>query len=222
MDFSSTRPITLVSPGFSKAAMLLAALLLSDHLSLNFSPFIIHHSPRGSHRMSSLWIINKAGGLIYQSEHFVHPNASSMPNNGRLSSNEYLVLAGTLHGIHAITAKLNPVPNRTCSGIESLDSDHFTIRVMVTSTGKLTGTSPPDKVSKGQRRKKELTLSMRVRQKGTKFVLVTSPAHPNPAGVLHRCYEAYADHVIKNPFYTPEMPVRVETFDRAIETLVKA
>lgn len=86
--------------------------------------------------MSSLWIINKAGGLIYQSEHFKHPNASSMPNNGRLTSNEYLVLAGTLHGIHAITAKLNPVPNRPCSGIESLDAEHFTIRVMVTSTGK--------------------------------------------------------------------------------------
>lgn len=87
--------------------------------------------------MSSLWIINKAGGLIYQSEHFIHPAASTMPNNGRLSSNEYLVLAGTLHGIHAITAKLNPVPNRKCSGIESLDSDHFTIRVMVTSTGEV-------------------------------------------------------------------------------------
>nr|CDI52255.1 conserved hypothetical protein [Melanopsichium pennsylvanicum 4] len=86
--------------------------------------------------MSSLWIINKAGGLIYQSEHFIHPNAASMPNNGRLSSNEYLVLAGTLHGIHAITAKLNPVSNQSCGGIESLDSDYFTIKVMVTTTGK--------------------------------------------------------------------------------------
>lgn len=53
-------------------------------------------------------------------------------------------------------------------------------------------------------------------------MLVTSPAHPNPAGVLQRCYEAYADQVMKNPFYTPEMPVRIESFDRAIETLVKA
>lgn len=85
--------------------------------------------------MSSLWIINKAGGLIYQCEQFVHPNAASMPNGGRLSSNEYLVLAGTLHGIHAITAKLNPVANRKGYGMESLDSDHFTIRIMVTSTG---------------------------------------------------------------------------------------
>ncbi|SNX82744.1 related to TRS23 - subunit of the transport protein particle (TRAPP) complex of the cis-Golgi [Melanopsichium pennsylvanicum] len=130
--------------------------------------------------MSSLWIINKAGGLIYQSEHFIHPNAASMPNNGRLSSNEYLVLAGTLHGIHAITAKLNPVSNQSCGGIESLDSDYFTIKVMVTTT-----------------------------------------AHPNPNGVLQTCYEAYADYVMKNPFYTPEMPVRVESFDKAIDALVK-
>ncbi|CCF54331.1 hypothetical protein NDA11_003886 [Ustilago hordei] len=135
--------------------------------------------------MSSLWIINKAGGLIYQAEHFSYPSSP-----GRLSSNEYLVLAGTLHGIHAITAKLNPLPSRKCSGMESLDSDHFTIRVMVTSTG-------------------------------TKFVLVANPAHPNPTGVLAKCYEAYADQVMKNPFYTPEMPVRIESFDKTIEALVK-
>jgi hypothetical protein len=169
--------------------------------------------------MSSLWIINKAGGLIFQSEHFVHPNAASMPNGGRLSSNEYLVLAGTLHGIHAITAKLNPVPNRACSGIESLDSDHFTVRVMLTPTGK-------SDIFANPRQKPPNVLIpvhfMVVDLEGTKFVLVTSPAHPNPAGVLQRCYEAYADHVMKNPFYTPEMPVRVETFDKAVEALVKA
>lgn len=171
--------------------------------------------------MSSLWIINKAGGLIYQSEHFVHPNAASMRNNGRLSSNEYLVLAGTLHGIHAITAKLNPVLGRKCSGIESLESDHFTIRVMVTSTGKSVGLL----LVQAQKLKvadKRLEMLFVCNVTGTKFVLVTSPAHPNPSGVLHKCYETYADHVMKNPFYTPEMPVRVETFDKAIETLVKA
>lgn len=85
---------------------------------------------RQVHTMSSLWVINKAGGLIYQAEHFVRPEGAP-----QLSSNEYLVLAGTLHGIHAITARLNPVLNRRCSGLESLDAENFAIKVMVTATG---------------------------------------------------------------------------------------
>jgi len=40
--------------------------------------------------ISSLMIINKAGGLIYQK------GFSSSPS--KLDSNEYLVLAGTFHG----------------------------------------------------------------------------------------------------------------------------
>src|SRR5271170_268256 len=45
----------------------------------------------------SLLIINKAGGLIYNREY----------NEGtsRLSSNDYLVLAGTFHGYHPISER---------------------------------------------------------------------------------------------------------------------
>lgn len=57
---------------------------------------------------------------------------------------------------------------------------------------------------------------------GLKFVLISSPWHPNPRAALQRAYEVYADQVMKNPFYTPEMPVRVEGFDRAIEKIVAA
>ncbi|PGH13071.1 hypothetical protein AJ79_03908 [Helicocarpus griseus UAMH5409] len=48
----------------------------------------------------SLIIINKAGGLIYHREF----------QSGllKLSTNDYLVLAGTFHGIHAITRSLTP------------------------------------------------------------------------------------------------------------------
>lgn len=56
---------------------------------------------------------------------------------------------------------------------------------------------------------------------GTKFLLISSPWHANPQLALQRAYEAYADQVMKNPFYTPEMPIRVEGFDRAVEKLVK-
>jgi hypothetical protein len=77
--------------------------------------------------MSSLWIINKAGGLIYQADHFV--------GSQKLTSNEALILAGTLHGIHAITARLNPVPNTTNTGLDSLEADNFKLTVLLTATG---------------------------------------------------------------------------------------
>lgn len=60
------------------------------------------------------------------------------------------------------------------------------------------------------------------RFKGTKFLLISSPWHSNPPLALQRAYEAYADQVMKNPFYTSEMPIRVEGFDRAIERIVKS
>ncbi|KAL2841926.1 Longin-like domain-containing protein [Aspergillus pseudoustus] len=54
----------------------------------------------------SLIIINKAGGLVYQREF--------QPGLLKLSTNDYLVLAGTFHGIHAITRSITPkIPNIT-------------------------------------------------------------------------------------------------------------
>ena len=51
---------------------------------------------------------------------------------------------------------------------------------------------------------------------GVKFLLFTSPEQPNTDVVVRRCYEVYADFVMKNPFYSIEMPIRVEKFDRAL------
>lgn len=79
--------------------------------------------------MSSLWIINKAGGLIFQSDHFVGAQ--------KLTSNEALILAGTLHGIHAITGRLNPVPNTRTKGLETLEADNFKMTVLLTATGEI-------------------------------------------------------------------------------------
>ena len=88
----------------------------------------------------SLLIINKAGGLVYNREY----------NEGtsRLSSNDYLVLAGTFHGyhpnfrmseanvvfsVHAITAQISPV--RNSSGLEVLETDAFRLQCFETHTG---------------------------------------------------------------------------------------
>lgn len=134
--------------------------------------------------MSSLWIINKAGGLIYQAEYFPYPHEEA------LSSNDYLVLAGTLHGIHAIASRITPAPGKESQGLEVLEADNLLLRVKMTATG-------------------------------TKLVLLANAAHPNSDGVLQRAYELYAEHVMKNPFYIAEMPIRVDAFDREIQRLLQ-
>ncbi|CAO3697442.1 unnamed protein product [Rhizopus microsporus] len=63
----------------------------------------------------SLYIINKAGGLVYQKDF-----SNQLE---KLSSNEYLVLAGTFHGVHAITSKISPIRNST--GIQMLEAENF-------------------------------------------------------------------------------------------------
>jgi hypothetical protein len=135
----------------------------------------------------ALLIINKAGGLIY--------NRTFSPGLQNLSSNDALILAGTFHGIHAISRTLNPSPAPPIqpntrppptTGIESLESSHFRLTCFQTPTG-------------------------------VKFLLFTSPEQPNTDVVVRRCYELYGDYVVKNPFYSMEMPVRVEKFERALQ-----
>lgn len=50
-----------------------------------------------------------------------------------LSSNDYLILAGTFHGVHAISSQISPVPGS--GGIELLETEAFTIRCFQTLTG---------------------------------------------------------------------------------------
>ena len=56
---------------------------------------------------------------------------------------------------------------------------------------------------------------------GTKFLILADPAHPNIDVILHRLFETYSDFVMKNPFYTPEMPIRSELFDLNLLKLIK-
>jgi len=142
----------------------------------------------------TLFIVNKAGGLIYNRE--FHGGLT------QLNSNDLLILAGTFHGVHAITRSLTPAalhapaggpqafPVRP-SGIEVLESSHFRLNCFQTATG-------------------------------TKFLLLTEPAQPNVDVIIRKVYELYADFVMKNPFYTVEMPIRCHKFDVALDSFVKA
>jgi len=141
----------------------------------------------------ALIIINKAGGLIYQKDFAAGLN--------KLTINDYLVLAGTFHGVHAITTRLHPLSHHTQpsspdirpeppSGIEVLETENFRLQCFSTLTG-------------------------------TKFLLFTEPQQPNVDKIVARIYELYGDYVMKNPFYQLEMPVRCEAFDRKLLAYIR-
>lgn len=55
---------------------------------------------------------------------------------------------------------------------------------------------------------------------GIKFLLFTEPVQRDVEGVLRRCHELYADFVMKNPFYSLEMPIRCDKFERAVSAWI--
>ncbi|KAJ1937156.1 hypothetical protein FBU59_004839 [Linderina macrospora] len=78
----------------------------------------------------SVFIINKAGGLIY--------NRDYSTNIAKLSSNEALILAGTFHGIHALASRISPVSRSEGgkdTGIQTIDTANFRIHCYQTATG---------------------------------------------------------------------------------------
>lgn len=135
----------------------------------------------------SLIIINKAGGLVYNRDF------SSILQ--KISVNDLLVLAGTFHGVHAITKSLTPstmgIPSKDRTGIEVLESGMFRLSCFQTVTG-------------------------------TKFLLFTEPQQPNVETIMRKVYELYADYVTKNPFYQLEMPIRCSAFERHLVSYMRA
>ncbi|KAJ9121094.1 hypothetical protein QFC24_005075 [Naganishia onofrii] len=107
----------------------------------------------------------------------------------QLSANEYLVMAGTLHGVHAITSRIAPVAKS--SGVQTIESESFKMTIHMTLTG-------------------------------IKFVLISSTDMSNAESILQKVYEAYADAVMKNPFYTLEMPINATGFETRMNAIVAA
>ncbi|KAG7134682.1 Transport protein particle subunit trs23 like [Verticillium longisporum] len=155
------------------------------------------HARRSRRRTMTVFaviIINKAGGLIFHRT--FHEGGLN-----QLSTNDYLVLAGTFHGVHAITARLDPIktqPDRTStvpgsipsrpeppSGLEVMETENFRLQCFNTLTG-------------------------------TKFLLFTDTTQVNVDVTMRKIYDLYSDYVMKNPFYQLEMPVRCEIFDRKL------
>ncbi|WAQ93560.1 TPPC4-like protein [Mya arenaria] len=110
----------------------------------------------------SVYIINKAGGLIYQHEHMGNTliAINGIPTDGRLwdgrditdllqheenypinlkfgrpklTTNEKIMLASMFHSLFAIGSQLSP--EARSSGIEMLETDVFKLHCMQTMTG---------------------------------------------------------------------------------------
>ncbi|TKA73319.1 hypothetical protein B0A49_03128 [Cryomyces minteri] len=154
----------------------------------------------------TLLIINKAGGLIY--------NRAFDSSLAGLSSNDSLILAGTFHGVHAIARNLCPPSALPSSTLSSASSTSFTSNPSASASAPGTRATPATGIQVLETARFRLTCFQTVT--GTKFLLFTSPEQPNVDAILRRVYELYADFVMKNPFYTTEMPVRCEKFDRGL------
>lgn len=56
---------------------------------------------------------------------------------------------------------------------------------------------------------------------GVKFMVVSETTQTGVDVLLKRIYELYADYVLKNPFYSLEMPIRCELFDTNLQALLE-
>ncbi|KAH6630652.1 Longin-like domain-containing protein [Chaetomium sp. MPI-SDFR-AT-0129] len=182
----------------------------------------------------ALIIINKAGGLIYNRT--FHEGGLN-----KISTNDYLVLAGTFHGVHAITARLNPLkpitnPNRTST------TSTFPSSTPNPNTGTPNPSATPNPASipsssggsgGGYLSRPDPPAGLEVLETenfrmqcfttltGTKFLLFTDTTQANVDLTMRRVYDMYADYVMKNPFYQLEMPVRCDMFERKLGSYIR-
>lgn len=164
----------------------------------------------------ALIVINKAGGLIYQRDFAEGLN--------KLSINDYLVLAGTFHGY----IKLHAPPSPLCLSRHPANQFNLPPRIHAistrlnplhphsprSSTAPLTRPEPPSGIEVLETENFRLQCFSTLT--GTKFLLFAEPQQPNTDKILGKIYELYADYVMKNPFYSLEMPIRSEGWERRL------
>jgi hypothetical protein len=101
------------------------------------------------------------------------------------------------------------------SGLESLETELFNLTCHQTPTGTW--------VHCHSKRSSDLpfhflTFSAGV---GIKLIVLSDPKHTGMDHHVRQIYELYGDYVMKNPFYTLEMPIRCELFDLNLLKMIK-
>ncbi|ODV86938.1 hypothetical protein CANARDRAFT_6505 [[Candida] arabinofermentans NRRL YB-2248] len=146
----------------------------------------------------SIYITSKSGSLLYQKDFKVLNNPITKQN-----SNDYLVIASTLHGVHAISAKLTPAASAKnyLSSKLPTNSNKTGLRMITTS---------------------QFKIYMNQTVTGLEIILFTSPdmGQTKISGIYDKIYQLYCDYVLKNPFYQLEMPIRCKLFDDKLLSVV--
>lgn len=109
-----------------------------------------------------------------------------------------------IRSVHAITARLNPIksipPPTPPGGIPSRAEPSSGLEVLETENFRMQCFN---------------TLT------GTKFLLFTDTTQTNVDVTIRKIYDLYADYVMKNPFYSLEMPIRCEMFERKLSSYIR-
>lgn len=176
----------------------------------------------------SLYIINKAGGLIFQKDFAAVP---------KLSTNDYLRLASTFHSLHAITARgihIAPAAAGDSKKTAVAPAAAASTTVSPSTTGGASSASaaalafsqgdtlPPVANGISCLESKSFRLQCFQSLTGLKFLLIASVSFGSNAleKVLQAVYLVYTDHVLKNPFYELEMPIRIEQFETHLARVI--
>lgn len=210
----------------------------------------------------SLYIISKSGSLLYQNDFKVGNSPIT-----KQDSNDYLIIASNLHGIHTIAAKLTPNGARPGYNTNTTDDSHNETEkfgsqlprtsTTITTTSTLTTNLNSSITTKNSSKSTSMSLNrgnnddynnglsnfnngginvnsnktglrcvqtekfnMFVHQtvSGVKIILFTSTNlnEYNISDFQNKIYRLYSDYVMKNPFYSLEMPIRIKLFDDKI------
>lgn len=177
------------------------------------NPTLTKQQQRHTMKVYSILILNKAGGLIYQNE--------LVPGLSKLSANDYLVLAGTLHGVHAIGSKLSStINNNNNPNGEELNAAHNAI---ILSSGKA-GSANSNRTGLQKIETDMFNLYIFQTVGGLKFIMITAPNVANSETVtdelFRHLYILYSDYVMKDPFYSLDMPIKSSLFDGRVKQLL--
>jgi len=163
----------------------------------------------------ALIVINKAGGLIY--------NKNFHDGLNKISTNDYLVLAGTFHGyIHAPSP--SPLAWKTTPCLPfSLSVHAITARLDPLKRGQQPqpGVRPDPPSGLEVLETENFRMQCFNTLTGTKFLLFTDTTQTNVDVTIRKIYDLYADYVMKNPFYSLEMPIRCDIFDRKLLSYIR-